>query len=55
MALLEKAKNEAKKNGKKVSAEVAKGLRAIQAMHDICKKRKGSVYKTYTSQKIKKK
>lgn len=55
MALLEKAKKEAKRNGKKVSAEVAKGLKAIQAMHDMCAKRGGSPYRTYKAQKRKKK
>jgi len=49
MRLLEKAKKEAKKNGKKVDPEVAKGLRAIQSMHDLCKKSKGSPYKIYIS------
>ena len=49
MNILERAKKEAKKNGKKVSPEVAKGLNAIQAMHDLCKKRKGSPYKMYVS------
>ena len=51
MALLEKAIEEAKRNGKKVSGEVAKGLKAIQAMHDMCAKQGGSPYKTYKSQK----
>jgi len=51
MTLLEKAKKEAKETGKKISAEVAKGLTAIQAMHDLCKKAKHSPYKTYISQK----
>ena len=50
MALLEKARKEAKKNGKKVSVEVAKGLKAIQAMHDMCAEQKGSPYRVYKSQ-----
>lgn len=35
MTLLDKARKEAKKNGKKIDPEVIKGLRAIQRMHDI--------------------
>jgi len=54
MNLFEKAKKSAKENGKKVSADVAKGLKAVQAMHDLCKKGKGSPYKMYISQKRKK-
>jgi hypothetical protein len=51
MDLLEKAKKSAKENGKRLNAEVAKGLEAIQAMHDLCKKIKGSPYKIYMSEK----
>lgn len=51
MRLLEKAKKEARKNGRKVNAEVAKGLKAVQTMHDMCKKRKGSPYKIFMSRK----
>ena len=51
MDLLEKAKKSTKENGKRVNAEVAKGLKAIQAMHDLCKKVKGSPYKMYMSEK----
>ena len=49
MTLLEKAKKEAKKNGKKISNEVVKGLHAIQSMHELCRKRKGSPYRMYIS------
>ena len=55
MNLLEKAKKSARENGKRVNAEVAKGLEAIQAMHDLCKKVKGSPYKMYMSEKKQKK
>lgn len=51
MDLLEKAKKSARENGKRVNAEVAKGLEAIQAMHDLCKKIKGSPCKIYMSEK----
>jgi len=53
MDLLEKAKKSARENGKRVDAEVAKGLEAIQAMHDLCKKIKGSPYKMYVRKKTK--
>lgn len=47
MTLLERAQKAAKKNGKKLDPEVAKGLKAIQMMHDIAKKVKGSAYQIY--------
>jgi hypothetical protein len=47
MTLLERAEKAAKKNGKKLDPEVAKGLKAIQAMHDIAEKVKGSAYQIY--------
>ena len=53
MSLVDKAKKEAQKNGKKLNAEAIKGLRAVQAMHDMCKRSKGSVYKLYTSRQEK--
>jgi len=51
MDLLEKAKKSARQNGKRVNAEVAQGLKAIQTMHDLCKKVKGSPYKMYMAEK----
>jgi len=51
MSLVNKAKNEAKKNGKRLNSDVVKGLKAVQAMHDMCKKGKGSPYKTFISRK----
>jgi hypothetical protein len=51
MNLVEKAKKSARENGKRVNAEVVKGLEAIQTMHELCKKVKGSPYKTYILQK----
>lgn len=51
MNLLERAKKTARENGKKIDPEVARGLKAIQAMHDLAKKVKGSPYKIYTSGK----
>ena len=53
MPLVDKAKKEAQKNGKKLNVEVAKGLRAVQAMHDMCKDSKRSVYKLYISRREK--
>lgn len=47
MTLLERAEKAAKENGKKLDPEVAKGLKAIQAMHDIAEKVKGSAYQIY--------
>ena len=47
MTLLEKAKKEAKKDGKRVNAEIAKGLKAIQKMHNLCKQCKGSPYRIF--------
>ena len=49
MTLLEKAKKEAKRDGRKLSNDVVKGLHAIQSMHELCRKRKGSPYKMYIS------
>ena len=55
MNLLRKAQNDAKQNGTKVSSETAKGLKAVQTMHNMCKRSKGSPYRTYTaSRKVKK-
>ena len=51
MTLLEKAKKEAKKNGKKISGEVTKGLHAVQSMHELCRKSKGSPYRIYVAQR----
>jgi hypothetical protein len=53
MTLLEKAKKVAKKNGVKVKPDVARGLKAIQLMHNLSKKSKGSAYKLYISQEEK--
>jgi len=49
--LVKRARQEAKKNGAKVSSETAKGLEAVQTMHDVCKKANGSPSKIYTAQK----
>lgn len=50
MTLIEKARKEAKKNGKRVSSNVAKGLEAVQAMHEMCRRKKGSPYRMFVSQ-----
>lgn len=47
--LLEMARKSAKENGREIDPEIAKGLRAIQAMHDLAKKVKGSPYRVYCS------
>ena len=48
MTLLEKVEKSAQRKGKKLNREIKTGLKAIQAMHDIAKKCKGSAYKIYT-------
>ena len=48
--LLEIARKSAKENGREIDPETAKGLRAIQAMHDLAKKVKGSPYRVYCSE-----
>jgi len=54
MHLLKKARKEAQKNGVKVSPEVAEGLKRIQSMHDLVKKKNGSPSKSYASLEKKK-
>lgn len=49
-SLLAIARKSAKENGRKIDPETARGLRAIQAMHDLAKKVKGSPYKLYRSE-----
>jgi len=49
MALVDRAKKEAQKNGKKLNSEAVKGLKAVQAMHDMCSRSKRSVYKLHIS------
>ena len=51
MSLVNKAKKEAKKNGKRLNPDVVKGLKAVQVMHNLCKKSKGSPYKNFISRK----
>ena len=51
MNLFKKAKKAAKKNGRKINTKAAKGLKAVQIMHDMCKRHKGSPYKILISRK----
>lgn len=51
MKLIKRAKIAAKKSGKKIDPNVLRGLKGIQAMHDLTKKGKGSVYDSYISNK----
>jgi len=51
MTLLEKAQKAAEKKGVKISREVKTGLKAIQRMHDISKRYKGSAYDIYMKTK----
>ncbi len=49
MNLVERAIKLAKENGKKIDPGVLRGLKGIQAMHDLTKKGKGSPYEIYIS------
>ena len=51
MTLLQKAQKAAKAKGVKISADVRIGLRAIQRMHDLAKKAKGSASEIYVKSK----
>lgn len=48
--LLERARNTAKQSGKTIDREVAMGLKAIQAMHDLAERVRGSAYELYISE-----
>jgi len=51
MTLLQKAEKAAKKKGVKIPYDVKIGLKAVQRMHDISKKYKGSAYDMYMKSK----
>lgn len=51
MSLLQRAQKVARQNGKTIDRQVATGLKAIQAMHDLAQKVKGSAYEIYMSEK----
>lgn len=54
MNLLQRAQKVARQNGKTIDRQVATGLKAIQAMHDLAKRVKGSAYEIYMSEKKRK-